>query len=160
MAIADLDHFKRVNDTHSHDAGDLVLRRFSAVLLDSLNAPSRDPATSMLAARLGGEEFLVAWSGMSLEAGLRHGNALCERLRQTVFTDIVGSMPITTSLGLACGSRPIDPSALLRVADKCLYEAKRAGRDQVIGTHADQGDSVLPRAPALRRRRTRGAPQR
>ena len=64
---------------------------------------------------------------------MRRGNALCERLRKTSFTDLVGSMPVTASLGLACGIRPVDPGALLRAADQCLYQAKRAGRDRVIG---------------------------
>jgi diguanylate cyclase (GGDEF)-like protein len=134
VAIADLDHFKRINDTHSHDAGDLVLQRVGTVLLDAFGTAGNEAATPMLAARLGGEEFLLAWSGISIEAALRHGNALCERLRATSFTDIVGGMPVTASLGVACGVRPVDPSALLRAADQCLYQAKRAGRDRVVGT--------------------------
>ena len=134
VAIADLDHFKRINDTHSHDAGDLVLQRVGTVLLEAFAATGDGATTPMLAARLGGEEFLLAWSGISIEDALRNGNAVCERLRMTSFVDIVGSMPVTASLGLACGVRPVDPSALLRAADQCLYQAKRAGRDQVIGT--------------------------
>jgi diguanylate cyclase (GGDEF)-like protein len=134
VAIADLDHFKRINDTHSHDAGDLVLRRVASMLLESFNAPAAPGAPSTLAARLGGEEFLLAWSGIPIETALRHGNALCEQLRKISFSDIVGAMPVTASLGLACGSKPVDPGALLRAADQCLYQAKRAGRDQVIGT--------------------------
>ena len=134
VAIADLDHFKRVNDTYSHDAGDLVLQRVGTVLLEAFGTSGNEAAPPMLAARLGGEEFLLAWSGVPFEAALRHGNALCERLRQTSFADIVGSMPVTASVGLACGVRPVNPSALLRAADQCLYDAKRAGRDQVIGT--------------------------
>ena len=134
VAIADLDHFKRINDTRSHAAGDLVLKRFGAMLLESLNAPAGPGAPATLVARLGGEEFLLAWSGVSFEAGLRLGNALRERLCSTSFIDIVGGLPVTVSLGLACASRPVDPGALLRAADQCLYQAKRAGRDQVVGT--------------------------
>jgi len=133
VAIADLDHFKRINDTHSHDAGDLVLQRFGGMLIEAFNAPAGTGTPPMLAARLGGEEFLLAWSGISIQAALRQGNALCERLRKTSFTDIVGSLPVTASLGVACSVRPVDPSVLLRAADQCLYEAKQAGRDQVIG---------------------------
>jgi len=133
VAIADLDHFKRINDAHSHDAGDLVLRRFGGLLCDAFNAPPKPGTPPTLAARLGGEEFLLAWSGISVQAALRQGNALCEQLRQTSFTDIVGSLPVTASLGLAGGLRPVDPGVLLRAADQCLYEAKHAGRDQVIG---------------------------
>ena len=133
VAIADLDHFKRINDTCSHDAGDLVLQRFGTLLIESFNALPAPGTPAMFAARLGGEEFLIAWSGIPIEAAMRRGNALCERLRKTSFTDLVGSMPVTASLGLACGIRPVDPGALLRAADQCLYQAKRAGRDRVIG---------------------------
>jgi diguanylate cyclase (GGDEF)-like protein len=136
VAIADIDHFKGVNDTFSHDAGDLVLQRFAAVLREAFDAEGGDSSATSLAARLGGEEFLLAWSGLSMEAALRRGRAFCERLRQTSFADIVGPMRITASLGLACSSRPVDPGELLRLADRCLYEAKRSGRDRVVGTRA------------------------
>jgi len=129
VAIADLDHFKRINDTHSHDAGDLVLRRFGALLQDMF----RDaPAT--LAARLGGEEFLLAWAGDTTpDAALRNCQALQERLRGISFADILGPLPatVTVSIGLNCAAGPADPGALLRQADRCLYAAKRAGRDRV-----------------------------
>jgi len=132
VAIADLDHFKRVNDTHSHDAGDLVLQRFGGLLQSCVEEPlGSGPLT--FAARLGGEEFLLAWAGISLAAALHRGNELCERLRRTSFMDIVGSMPITVSIGVAAATRPVDPGKLLRVADHSLYEAKHAGRDRVTG---------------------------
>ena len=132
VAIADLDHFKRVNDTLSHDAGDLVLQRFGTFLQDFFDSSARGGASTFVA-RLGGEEFLLAWTGLSIEGGLDRSNALRERLRETSFADIVGSMPVTVSIGLACGLQPVDAGALLRAADRCLYAAKHAGRDQAIG---------------------------
>jgi len=132
VAIADLDHFKRINDTHSHDAGDLVLQRFGALLQDFFDSSARG-SVSTFVARLGGEEFLLAWSGLSMVDALHHGNELRERLRKTSFADIVGNMPVTVSIGLACGLPPVDASALLRAADRCLYDAKHAGRDRAIG---------------------------
>ncbi len=134
LAIADLDHFKCINDTCSHDAGDLVLQRFGSVLQECFNASAHPGTPPMLAARLGGEEFLLAWSGIDLDAALERSDALRERLRQTSFADIVGGLPVTVSLGLACGRKPVDPGHLLRAADHCLYQAKHAGRDRVIGT--------------------------
>jgi len=133
VAIADLDHFKRINDTHSHDAGDLVLRRFGA-LLRSFAAAQRDPAT--FAARLGGEEFLLGWAGWPLDDALRCCDELRGRLHATSFADIVGAMPVTASIGVACAARPADAGALLRAADLALYEAKRQGRDRVLGQRA------------------------
>ncbi|MEP7102762.1 MAG: diguanylate cyclase [Burkholderiales bacterium] len=132
VAIADLDHFKRINDTFSHDAGDLVLQRVSAILLDIFGTHAGSPAMPTLAARLGGEEFLLAWTGISVEGAVQRSNALCERLRQTSFVDIVGGMPVTASIGLVCAVRPADPGRMLSAADQCLYEAKRAGRDRVV----------------------------
>ncbi len=139
VAIADLDHFKRINDTHSHDAGDLVLQRLGALLQDFSDSSARG-GTATFVARLGGEEFLLAWRGLSMEGALQRSNELRERLRETSFTDIVGSMPVTASIGVVCGLQPVDSGALLRAADRCLYEAKHAGRDQVIG--------AIVRAPA------------
>ena len=136
VAIADLDHFKRINDTHSHDSGDLVLHRFGALLQDFVDAPGAGRAPAF-AARLGGEEFLLAWTGITIEEALHRSNELCERLRKTSFADIVGSMPVTASIGVAFGLRPVDSGALLRAADRSLYEAKHAGRDRVIGTVLD-----------------------
>jgi diguanylate cyclase (GGDEF)-like protein len=104
------------------------------VLLGAIpGIPKVNLHNKVLSPTLGGEEFLLAWSGISIKAALRQGNALCERLRKTSFADIVGNLPVTASLGLACSLRPVDPSVLLRAADQCLYEAKHAGRDQVIG---------------------------
>jgi diguanylate cyclase (GGDEF)-like protein len=132
VAIADLDHFKRVNDTHSHDAGDLVLQRFGTLLQDFFDSSAHGGASTFVA-RLGGEEFLLAWTGLSIEAALVRSNELRERLRDTSFADIVGSMSVTVSIGVACGLQPVDAGALLRAADRCLYEAKHAGRDRAIG---------------------------
>ena len=132
VAIADLDHFKGINDTHSHDAGDLVLQRFGTLLQDFSDSSARE-GTSTLVARLGGEEFLLAWTGLSLPDALDRINELRRRLRETSFTDVVGGMPVTVSVGVACGLQPVDVGALLRAADRCLYEAKHAGRNQAIG---------------------------
>jgi len=132
VAIADLDHFKRINDTHSHDAGDLVLQRFGTLLQDYSASPARSGASTFVA-RLGGEEFLLAWTGISIEDAIVRSNEVRECLHEASFTDIVGSMPVTASIGVAGGLRPVDAGALLRAADRCLYEAKHAGRDQAIG---------------------------
>ncbi|HSI50407.1 MAG TPA: GGDEF domain-containing protein [Ideonella sp.] len=133
LAIADLDHFKRINDTCSHAAGDLVLQRFGAMLNEVFNRSDSGPGTPMLAARLGGEEFLLAWCGIPCDAAMVRGDEIRERLRATSFTDIAGDLPVTASLGLAFGTPPVNPSELLRTADLYLYQAKHAGRDTIVG---------------------------
>jgi diguanylate cyclase (GGDEF)-like protein len=125
VAIVDLDHFKRVNDTYSHQVGDAVLQRFSTVLQDS--CPSEG-----LAARLGGEEFLLVLPE-SDAAG-----RVCEDLRQAVgavdWHDLVGDLPVTVSIGLAtCTASGSSFPEMLAEADRRLYQAKRSGRDQVVG---------------------------
>jgi diguanylate cyclase (GGDEF)-like protein len=133
VAVADLDHFKRIDDTHSHEVGDLVLQRVGNFLLNAFDSSLHGIATPRLVARLGGEEFLLAWSGIPIDTALRLSNELGERLRQTSCADLLGPTPVTASIGLVCGLRPVDPGDLLRAADERLYEAKRAGRDRVVG---------------------------
>jgi len=124
VALLDLDHFKRVNDEHSHEVGDLVLQRLATVIM----ATAPDDA---LVARLGGEEFLLGLPG----AGSVEAEILCERLRLAVReTDWSGTAPglrITVSIGLTTTAGGTTASALLAAADRELYAAKRSGRDRV-----------------------------
>jgi two-component system cell cycle response regulator len=128
----DIDHFKRLNDTYGHDAGDAVLRDF-AVRLGTNTRPSD------FACRLGGEEFVVIMPRTT-------GDIAClaaERLRRSVcaspFTipGVPEPLDVTVSIGVAC-SEATDESVetLLKRADEGLYEAKRSGRNRVIGKTA------------------------
>ncbi|MEV6630696.1 GGDEF domain-containing protein [Actinoplanes sp. NPDC051470] len=124
VAILDLDHFKQVNDTLSHATGDAVLRQIGRLLPDGTDGPA-------LAARLGGEEFLLILPGFDAVAAVRW----CEGLRLTIrdfpWATITGGLPVTASIGVATASGQVTVSALLAVADDNLYAAKRAGRDRV-----------------------------
>jgi two-component system cell cycle response regulator len=125
VIMADLDHFKNVNDTYGHLVGDRVLR---------------DSALSMQTAirsydsigRYGGEEFLIVAPGCELaEAG-----QIAERLREAVANkttklDSGVALEITTSLGVAATNGNLNSEELLRAADDALYEAKRRGRNAV-----------------------------
>lgn len=131
IAMVDLDHFKRVNDTCSHEAGDAVLVRLAA-LLDDATAAAHAEA---YAARLGGEEFLLVLPGHGTPAA----RAVAETLRRTIaatdWTDIAPRAPVTASIGLAsspdAGRAPLERAGLLREADRQVYAAKDAGRDRV-----------------------------
>ncbi len=123
--IIDIDHFKAVNDTHGHAAGDVVLREVASRLKGSLR--SRD-----VVCRFGGEEFLVICE----ETDLGQAAQLAERLRAAVAASPIThddwSVRVTVSIGvsqLGSGAEQID--ALLKAADLCLYRAKELGRDRV-----------------------------
>jgi len=125
LALIDLDHFKRVNDCYSHECGDEVLRRVAAALEDAGAGPDA------LIGRLGGEEFVQLYRGADRAEAIRRGEELLRRLRALPLDRIDPELRITASIGLAFGD-PALPSELLRAADRCLYAAKRAGRDQIV----------------------------
>jgi diguanylate cyclase (GGDEF)-like protein len=120
--LVDVDHFKAVNDTQGHAAGDQVLHRLGGLLAASVRG--RD-----LAVRMGGEEFLIL-----CEAPPGQGRQIAERLRQTVEDEL---SPVTISIGVhevcpdADDPLPEAVWSAVQVADRALYEAKRRGRNQV-----------------------------
>lgn len=127
VVMLDLDHFKQVNDTHGHAAGDGVL----AVTAERLSEAAR---RTDLVARLGGEEFLVLMPSTELPAALAGAERLLERLRQKPCEAGGLSLRVTASAGVAVAlARDADAQAVLRRADQALYRAKANGRDRVEG---------------------------
>lgn len=122
VLLLDLDHFKRINDTHGHPAGDAALRHFAQLIGPTLRRTD-------LFGRYGGEEFLVVIPG----AGAAEARAAAERLRRRVSENpaVVGevTIPLTVSIGVASGDEGLE--ALVARADGALYQAKNEGRDQV-----------------------------
>jgi diguanylate cyclase (GGDEF)-like protein len=128
LILADLDHFKRINDSRGHAAGDAVLQDVSYVLRKQLRAFD-------LAYRLGGEEFLVLLPG----ADAVQTHALAEQLREAVSASSVGDgVEVTLSLGVSASERgqAFDYAVVFAEADAALYDAKRGGRDRVCGSDA------------------------
>jgi two-component system chemotaxis family response regulator WspR len=125
LLFIDIDDFKRINDEHGHKAGDEVLVRVA----EQLQAANRKMRESDFAARYGGEEFVVILP----ETDVKGAQIKAERIRAAVAQlafDGVGR--VTVSIGVA--AYPLhgaDPKALLEAADKALYRAKRAGKNQV-----------------------------
>ena len=119
VALADIDHFKAINDTHGHAVGDEVLARVAS----SLRVANGEAG---LLARYGGEEFALVLPGMDLDAARRH----CEAVRQAV-AEASPNLPVTISIGVAARQPGEDKAALLLRADDALYAAKRAGRNRV-----------------------------
>ena len=126
LAILDLDHFKRINDTLSHSTGDTVLQEVSRMLIDSVTGP-------MIAARIGGEEFLLVLPGVAAEEAAERCERLRLRIRAHAWEPITGTTPVTTSIGVTTAPEGrATSSSLLSLADRNLYVAKREGRDRVV----------------------------
>jgi two-component system, cell cycle response regulator len=126
VAIVDLDHFKRINDTLSHSTGDTVLQHVAALLSEAATG-------NAIAARMGGEEFLLIFPDTGLAEAAQRCDALRLQVRAHPWAPITGSLPVTTSIGVtAAPDGRSTPSALLSQADRNLYAAKRTGRDRVV----------------------------
>ncbi|MCY7354706.1 MAG: GGDEF domain-containing protein [Lysobacter sp.] len=131
VLFVDLDHFKQVNDTHGHAAGDHCLRRTSAALREMIGAGD-------LLGRYGGEEFIVLLPGATSDSARQLG----ERIRLAVESQHIEwngtSLPITVSVGVATRSAlEQTPTATIERADKALYAAKRSGRNRVCVAPAE-----------------------
>jgi diguanylate cyclase (GGDEF)-like protein len=121
MIMIDLDHFKRVNDTAGHSAGDEVLVQVAALL-------KRHIRGSDIACRFGGEEFTLVLPNATLQSA----RSRAEAIRLAVREESANLMGITASMGVAIfPEAAAEPGALLRAADQALYQAKGRGRDQV-----------------------------
>jgi diguanylate cyclase (GGDEF)-like protein len=127
FALLDLDHFKVVNDTHGHAAGDAVLTHVASVLVSTLR--SHDTV-----ARFGGEEFAMILP----ETGHERAASALERMRRVIESSAVVhggvSIAVAASIGIATVAHPgvRTPDDLIRLADAALYEAKQAGRNRVV----------------------------
>jgi diguanylate cyclase (GGDEF)-like protein len=123
VILLDIDHFKKVNDTYGHPAGDLVLCEFASRLTEGLRAGD-------IAGRWGGEEFLVILPRTDLASAVD----VAERIRiLTAATTISAAgrqITITVSGGCAFGPTA-DPDALIKIADTHLYQAKASGRNRI-----------------------------
>lgn len=133
LILADVDHFKRVNDGYGHDAGDEVLKAIGQTVGHSVRAID-------LAARIGGEEIAI----LLPKTGLEGARELAERLRREVANRAVPvrdyELRVTASFGVACYPETTrDQRSLYTSADAALYEAKAAGRNQVKCARQHEG---------------------
>lgn len=128
MLMIDIDHFKAINDTYGHHVGDRAL----VALADILRRSTRE-ADELT--RFGGEEFTVLMPGVTAEQAAERAEGVRSRCeRSSVARGLTGEIRLTVSIGVACLSPGVEsPRELLEAADQALYQAKRAGRNRVVG---------------------------
>lgn len=124
LAIADIDFFKKVNDTYGHIAGDEVLVSVAQIMKKSM-------AGKGFAARWGGEEFLLVYTGCDMETTLTYLEMLVEAIREMRVEYDDKAIKITISIGVATGNGD-SVDKVLCTADNRLYHAKKEGRDRVV----------------------------
>ncbi len=126
LLLFDIDHFKKFNDTHGHQTGDLVLRQFAQLLGD--NTRSSD-----ICCRYGGEEMTVILPETGLKEAERSAENLCRIVREYGFEGTQGQdLHVTTSIGVASHDTGLEDAAqMVQAADEALYRAKESGRDRV-----------------------------
>ena len=131
LMILDIDHFKHVNDSYGHDAGDQILKSFAARVRRTIRA-------SDMVCRLGGEEFAVVMPETAMSVGAR----IAERVRTVIESDLFTYAPdrpalrVTVSIGLASRGGTSGAESLMRRADAALYQSKEAGRNRVTAAAA------------------------
>ena len=133
IIVADLDNFKQVNDTYGQLAGDAVLRETATRMQACLRHND-------VVGRHGGEEFLIVMPQCDFSLAPSRAEELRAAISSTPMDTPKGAVPVTVSLGVAIGggAMPIDEESLLRNADKALYQAKHAGRNQAVIFRKDE----------------------
>lgn len=134
IALADVDHFKQVNDRFSHAVGDVVLKRIARILTDGCRKTD-------VVARYGGEEFLLCFP----DTDAKFAEQICRQMRQTIesadWSDLESErsekISVTISFGIAETGDSLRHTSVLSVADMRLYKAKDRGRNRVIGPNDD-----------------------
>lgn len=125
MALADIDHFKNINDKYGHLTGDKVLMKIASIFQDSMRSID-------FLARYGGEEFVVIFEGLSLEQSKEKLENLRLEIENFHFLFRGNRVPVTVSFGLTNIIQGDDTDSLFTRADEALYKAKNNGRNQIV----------------------------
>lgn len=135
VVLVDADHFKEINDNYGHTAGDAVLHHLAGMLKESLRSDDS-------IGRVGGEEFLILLPGAGLSDALTAAMRIRERLARHPCLFDGTALPVTLSMGVAMSREGGDLRDIIELADRRLYAAKSAGRNQVVAEgHAESTPS-------------------
>jgi diguanylate cyclase len=126
LLIIDADHFKAINDSHGHDAGDEALKSLAAMIIATVGDVG-------IVGRLGGEEFGAFLPDYNIRQGATMGEMLCKKVRESGFSIAGQPHKLTVSIGGTTHSENIPIGHSLKVADELLYRAKHGGRDCYLG---------------------------
>lgn len=135
VLVADLDYFKKINDTYGHLAGDAVLRESARRMEDTVRTYDR-------VGRYGGEEFLVVLPDCESNDLLEVAERIRRHLASAPIEADGAVVPVTASIGASWVRGGCESDALVRVADAGLYDAKRGGRDRVVYRAYDGGEAL------------------
>ncbi len=124
IVMFDLDHFKQVNDTYGHDAGDVILKAFASIL-------KKDSRDVDIVGRFGGEEFMAILSETEREAGARYAQKVRNHVEKAKFMYKGKRISVTVSAGVSEHARNSSLEQTIEKADENLYKAKREGRNKV-----------------------------
>ncbi len=124
LVIADIDHFKQINDTYGHLNGDIVLQNVAQLL-------RKHTKNKGYAIRWGGEEFLLIYENCNSEQAVSHLQQLQQQLQNTLHTFEEGEIYVTMTFGVACEPN-MNTKQLLTLADQKLYDGKNSGRNRII----------------------------
>jgi diguanylate cyclase (GGDEF)-like protein len=125
VCLIDLDHFKSINDSLGHAAGDAVLKHFAALAPRGLRGIDSF-------GRFGGEEFLIVLPGTDRHGAIAAGERVRAAAEATAFPGVPPGRRITITVGVATHVRGEDITAFLARADQALYQGKNAGRNRVV----------------------------
>ena len=123
--MLDIDHFKKINDEHGHDAGDEAIRRVAREIAGN----------TRVAGRLGGEEFAILLEGLDLSAAVKAAESLRVDVAALRFETKTRTIGLTCSFGVSEWTQGDSIDRLLKRADLALYEAKHSGRNRVVGAN-------------------------
>jgi len=142
LVLCDIDHFKKVNDTHGHLSGDMVLKETAKVLRGGLRAGD-------MAFRYGGEELAIVMPGTPTEAAEQSAERLRASIQKHPFLGEKGqAIPVTISMGTVLYKHGLTAEQLISRADRALYCSKKSGRNRVTPWRADLPDPLAEKQPA------------
>ncbi len=125
LILFDIDHFKAINDTYGHDAGDTVLKKLAVVVRGIIR-------NSDIFVRIGGEEFMIILPNCPLDQGIKLAERIRETIERTAFIYNEKPILVTISMGITEYTGGQDISRFIEKADEALYQAKETGRNKVV----------------------------